>query len=134
MNRRAIFLVASLAVTTACGGRNPVDSEVIAPNKILDFDFLYARNCSGCHGPDGRGGAAIALGDPVYLSIADDAVIRRVTSDGVLGTSMPAFAEHSGGMLTDDQINVIIGGMRARWPKPAAQSNVAALGDANPPP
>ena len=84
----------------------------------MDFDFLYARNCSGCHGPDGKGGAAIGLGDPVYLAIADDAVIRRVTSSGVAGTSMPAFAQHSGGMLTDDQINVMVGGIRSRWAKP----------------
>jgi cytochrome c oxidase cbb3-type subunit III len=41
---------------------------------------------------------------------------------------MPAFAQHSGGMLTDDQINVIVAGMRARWAKPDA------LRGANPPP
>ena len=52
----------------------------------MDFNFLYARNCAGCHGPNGKGGAAIGLGDPVYLAIADDATIRRVTADGVPGT------------------------------------------------
>ena len=101
---------------------------MIPPNKIMDFNSLYARNCAGCHGPDGKGGAAIGLGDPVYLAIADDATIRRVTADGVAGTSMPAFAQHSGGMLTDDQIDVIVGGIRTRWAKPDA------LRDANPPP
>jgi mono/diheme cytochrome c family protein len=105
-----------------------VDSAVIPPAKILDFDFLYARNCAGCHGPDGKGGVAIGLADPVYLAIADDAAIRHVTADGVAGTSMPAFAQHSGGMLTDDQINVIAGGIRARWFK------AEALRDAHPPP
>ncbi len=120
MKRRAIFLAAALAVTTACKDRKPVDPEVIAPNKITDFSVLYARNCAGCHGSDGRGGAAIALGDPVYLAIADDSTIRRVTADGVKGTSMPAFAQHSGGMLTDDQINVILHGIRTRWSKPDA--------------
>jgi mono/diheme cytochrome c family protein len=86
----------------------------------MDFSFLYARNCSGCHGEDGKGGAAIGLGDPVYLAIADDATIRRVTADGVAGTSMPAFAQHSGGMLTDEQIDVIVSGIRIRWAKPDA--------------
>jgi cytochrome c oxidase cbb3-type subunit 3 len=118
MNRRAIFLAAALAVTIACGDHKPVGSEVIAPNKIADFGLLYARNCAGCHGSEGKGGAAIALGDPVYLAIADDSTIRRVTADGVQGTSMPAFAQHSGGMLTDDQVNVIVGGIRTRWAKP----------------
>jgi|ERR1700678_436269 cytochrome c oxidase cbb3-type subunit III len=128
MNWRAMFLTASLAVSTACGPRDPVASAVIPPNKIMDFRSLYGRNCAGCHGPDGKAGLAIGLGDPVYLAIADDSTILRVTADGVPGTSMPAFAQHSGGMLTDDQINGIIGGIRARWFKPDL------LRDANPPP
>jgi mono/diheme cytochrome c family protein len=130
MNRRVICFAAALAVTTACGDHKPVDSEVIAPNKITDFGLLYARNCAGCHGTEGKGGAAIALGDPVYLAIADDSTIRRVTADGVQGTSMPAFAQHSGGMLTDDQINVILRGIRTRW----ALSNVDALHGSDAPP
>jgi cytochrome c oxidase cbb3-type subunit 3 len=126
MNYTATVLAASLAVTTACGTRNPADVQVIPPNRIMDFTFLYARNCSGCHGPNGTGGAAIGLGDPVYLAIADDAIIRRVTAEGVAGTSMPAFAEHSGGMLTDNQIDVIIHGIRTRWAKPDALRDVNA--------
>jgi mono/diheme cytochrome c family protein len=120
MNRAAVVLAVSLSLATACGTRNPADVQVIPPGKIMDFSFLYARNCSGCHGPDGTGGAAISLSDPVYLAIADDATIRRVTADGVAGTSMPAFAQRSGGMLTDGQIDVIIQGIRTRWAKPDA--------------
>src|ERR1700689_2311898 len=134
MKRRVMLSAIALLTNIACGtrgnapGRPPVDSPVIPPSKIVDFSFLYARNCAGCHGPDGKGGAAIGLGDPVYLAIADDATIRRITADGVPRTTMPAFAQHSGGMLTDDQINVIIGGIRA-WAKPGG-----ALGDVHPPP
>jgi cytochrome c oxidase cbb3-type subunit 3 len=120
MKYTATVLAVSLAFATACGIRNPADVQVIPPNGIMDFSFLYARNCSGCHGPNGTGGAAIGLGDPVYLAIADDATIRRVTADGVAGTSMPAFAQHSGGMMTDDQIDVIVSGIRTRWAKPDA--------------
>ena len=90
-------------------------SETLAPNQILDFDTLYAENCAGCHGAEGRGGAAIALASPVYLSIADDAAIRKVIASGVRGTSMPAFAVSAGGMLTDKQIDVITSGIRSRW-------------------
>ena len=128
MNYMAILLAACVAATTACGARNPADAQVVPPNNIMDFSYLYAKNCSGCHGQNGQGGAAIALGDPVYLAIADDAAIRRVTADGVAGTSMPAFAQHSGGMLTDQQISVIVGGIRTRWAKPDA------LRGADPPP
>ena len=90
-------------------------SETLAPNQILDFDTLYAENCAGCHGAEGRGGAAIALASPVYLSIADDAAIRKVIASGVRGTSMPAFAVSAGGMLTDKQIDVTTSGIRSRW-------------------
>jgi cytochrome c oxidase cbb3-type subunit 3 len=125
--KRTIVLAVSLAVMTGCGTRNPSDVPVVRPDKIMDFTLLYAGNCSGCHGRDGKGGAATGLGDPVYLAIADDATIRRVAADGVAGTPMPAFAQHSGGMLTDDQIDVIIRGIRT-WAKPDI------LPDANVPP
>jgi len=127
MNRRAILWRASILtlalITTACGireaapGRPAADSLVIPPNSIMTFGVLYAKNCSGCHGPEGKGGAAIGLGDPVYLAIAGDVTISRVISDGIAGTSMPAFAQHSGGMLTDGQIKVIVDGIRTRWAK-----------------
>ena len=141
MNHRAILatgmlatMVAATLATTACGtrdivaGRPPADSQVVPPANIMDFSLLYAKNCAGCHGPDGKGGAAIGLGNPVYLAIADDATLIRVTANGVPGTSMPAFAQHSGGMLTDDQIDAIVHGIRNHWGKPDALHN------ANPPP
>jgi mono/diheme cytochrome c family protein len=118
------LILASLAVTTACGlhqgppGQPAADAQPIPPTKILDFVLLYGRNCAGCHGQNGSGGAAIGLGDPVYLAIADDPTITRVTSDGVPGTTMPAFAQRSGGMLTDDQITAIVRGIRSQWAKP----------------
>jgi mono/diheme cytochrome c family protein len=102
-------------------------SEVLAPTQILEFSTLYAENCAGCHGAEGRGGAAIALADPVYLAIADDAAMRKVIANGVPGTAMPAFAQSSGGMLTDKQIDVITSQMRSRW------SRRGILDAANPP-
>jgi cytochrome c oxidase cbb3-type subunit 3 len=134
MKRGIVILEAALIASMACGaggrapGRPAADSQTIPPSKIMDFNLLYAQNCAGCHGRDGRGGPAIGLANPVYLVIADDATMRRVTADGVQGTAMPAFAEHSGGMLTDDQIDAIINGIRTRWARPDA------LQGADPPP
>jgi mono/diheme cytochrome c family protein len=108
-------------------GRPSQDDVPVTPNEITDFKILYADNCSGCHGSDGNGGAAIALNNPVYLAIADDAIVRRATSNGIPGTSMPAFAQSAGGMLTQKQIDVIVNGIRERWSKPDA------LHGANPP-
>jgi mono/diheme cytochrome c family protein len=104
-----------------------VDSPVITPAQVSDFSVLYAQNCTGCHGPYGQSGLAVGLGDPVYLAIADDTIIRRVTAEGVSGTAMPAFAQQAGGMLTDAQIDIIVSGIRERWAK------AGILGQAKPP-
>src|SRR5437660_9468514 len=94
----------------------------------IEFDILYATNCAGCHGADGKGGAARGLADPVFLRIADEATLRRVTANGVPGTAMPAFAKSAGGTLTDQQIDSIVSGMRTRW------ATVEAVSDLDPPP
>ena len=107
-------------------GRPGKDSETPAPDEILDFTVLYTENCAGCHGADGRGGAAIALANPVYLAIADESAMRKVTADGVRGTSMPAFAQSAGGMLTNKQIDVITAQIRARWGRPGILNGVEA--------
>ena len=78
MNRLR-YLCASAALSlllSACSsphGQPQRDSEAVAPNQVLDFTTLYAQNCAGCHGAQGRGGAAISLADPVYLAIVDEA-------------------------------------------------------------
>jgi cytochrome c oxidase cbb3-type subunit III len=96
-------------------GRPSKGSETPAPNEISDFRTLYAENCAGCHGTQGRGGAAIALADPIYLAIVDEPSMRKVIANGVHGTSMPAFAQNAGGMLTDKQIAVISSGIFSQW-------------------
>jgi cytochrome c oxidase cbb3-type subunit 3 len=132
ISHRAFLVAASFLAITACARETPVDSQVIRPSGIMDFNVLYSKNCAGCHGPEGKGGAAIGLADPVYLAIADDATIARIAANGVPGTSMPAFAQHAGGLLVDDQINVIVKGIRA-WARPGALRNVDAVRDAPPP-
>ena len=108
-------------------GRPGLDSTVVRPSEILDFNVLYSQNCAACHGVAGKGSAANALADPVFLAIADDAEILRVTANGTPGTPMPAFAKSAGGMLTDKQIDVLVRGIRS-WQKPGG------LNGTNPPP
>ena len=83
----AIFL----AGCSAPHGQPRNGSEVLAPNEVLEFGPLFAENCAACHGVEGTGGAAIALANPVYLAIADDASIRKVIAQGVPGTAMRSF-------------------------------------------
>ena len=115
------------AATANWPGKPHPESRELRPEEVKDFAELYRHNCSGCHGPEGKGGAALALANPVYLAIADDETIRRVTSNGVPGTAMPAFAREAGGTLTGDQIDVLVREIRSRWSRPDA------LGGATPP-
>jgi cytochrome c oxidase cbb3-type subunit 3 len=129
---RYLCTSAALGITLLSGCNSPPGqprrgSETRAPSEVLEFRTLYAENCAGCHGSEGRGGAALALADPVYLAIADEAAIRKVIANGVNGTSMPAFGQSAGGMLTDKQIDVITGGIRSHWSRPGL------LNGANPP-
>src|SRR5262249_35678866 len=126
----SVFAALGATLLWGCGsphGQPRKGSETLAPNEVLEFGTLYAENCGGCHGEAGRGGAAIALANPVYLAVADEAAVRRVIASGVRGTAMPAFAESAGGMLTDKQIDVITSEIRSRW------SRRGILDGANPP-
>ena len=130
MNRFPPFLAVGAILLSACSkphGQPDANAEELAPSEVMEFATLYSQNCAGCHGDNGRGGAAIALADPVYLAIVDDQSLRKVISNGVRGTSMSAFANSAGGMLTDPQIDVITQQIRAQWSKPGI------LDGANPP-
>jgi mono/diheme cytochrome c family protein len=118
----ATALAAAIALT-ACDrlpGRPRPDARELAPSEVMAFEPLYARNCAGCHGETGRLGAARALNDPVYLAVVPPERMRQVITAGVPGTAQPAFAIAAGGSLTDQQIDVLVRGIRDRWQRPAA--------------
>src|SRR5216684_628224 len=71
--------IVGLLTCGACGsfsGAHRPESAVVPPSQVVDFNALYGQNCAGCHGVGGKGGAAIALANPVFLAIADDTAIR----------------------------------------------------------
>jgi cytochrome c oxidase cbb3-type subunit 3 len=116
--RRSLFvLLPMLSLSCAAPGKHATEEAVIRPSEVTDFRVLYAQNCSGCHGPNGQGALTVAIGKPVYLAIADDPTIRRVTEEGRAGTAMPAFSQKAGGFLTDAQIDILVRGIRA-WSRP----------------
>jgi len=96
-------------------GRPGPDPEVVRPEKVLDFRVLYKSNCAGCHGDNGRGGAAISLANPVYLAVAGEGNLQHILKHGVRGTLMPAFGKSAGGTLTDQQVDVLVKGMLQDW-------------------
>ena len=89
-----------------------------APADVTDFNQLYAQNCAGCHGAGGRLGAARSLNDPLYLAFVTDDVMRQAIATGRAGISMPAFSGQAGGHLTDQQIEILVTGIRTQWSRP----------------
>ena len=119
MKRRATWaLLAAVSLLAACdalpGKPTPADRP-LRPSEVIDFTTLFAQNCSGCHGPEGLLGGARPLNDPVYLAIVGRDRLIRLTAEGVSGTTMPGFATSAGGMLTDQQIEILADGMLSRW-------------------
>jgi len=134
LNSLRIPLVASCLLTVAglgCSGvaGHPGPPAVEPrPDQVSNFEDLYRANCAGCHGDQGRHGAAISLANPVYLSLAGLSNIDRVSGAGVPGTLMPGFSKAAGGLLTDKQVLIIAQGVVSKW------GNANALGGQTPPP
>ena len=118
----ATFVVAGCALVP---GKPKAEERWVPPAQITDFNQLYSQNCAGCHGTVGRLGSAPPLNDPLYLAVANADALREVTAKGVAGTAMPAFAEQSGGSLTDKQIDALVEGMRSQWGRPNDFKDVA---------
>jgi len=124
------FCLVGLSFCSGCqppGKPTPADV-VLKPAEVRDFSTLYSQNCAGCHGREGKGSAAFALANPVFLAIAGDDTIRRAITSGVRGSLMPAFALSAGGTLTDGQVEILAHEIRARW------ANSKDLLGASPPP
>lgn len=118
------FMVCWAALLGGCG-HAPGDppNPMLRPTEVSDFATLYKQNCAACHGANGQNGPAIDLANPEYQALVDDASLRRWISDGMPGTEMSAFAQSSGGMLTDAQVNALVAGMRMQWLQPNVYGN-----------
>src|SRR5579875_3288660 len=121
---------ASLALLLALTGCGPMPGATSAiqppprPHEVVDFRTLFEQNCQACHGAGGQNGPAMDLANPEFQAMIDDDRLRDIISHGLPGTQMPAWAESAGGMLTDQQINAIIAGMRKEWFRPNALAGV----------
>lgn len=134
MKLRFILLITSLALV-ACDppGRPKPSAKWEAPHAISDFDTLYRENCLACHSFGATVAASNPMDDPLYLSVLPEEVLRKVVSDGIPGTSMPAFSHEHGGPLSHEQVEIIVKGILAKRPAtPPVQPlppYSAALGD-----
>jgi len=122
----AMLLGVSLAGCDILPGRARAreQRETVSP-QVATFHALYGQQCAGCHGRDGRLGAARPLNDAVYLALVPAARLRQVIAEGVPGTAQPAFAIGAGGTLTDEQIDALVQGLLAAWARPDATEGVS---------
>jgi mono/diheme cytochrome c family protein len=122
MSRRLLAALTAVLVAVGCSppGRPVAAAPEGIPEQVTDFALLFQTHCSGCHGTEGRGGAALALADPLYLAIADDGVLTAAIRGGIAGSLMPAFGQSAGGLLTDGQVKALVRGMRGQWARPDA--------------
>ncbi len=104
----------------AMPGRPSAADREVLPTQVTSFAALYGRHCAGCHGADGRLGAARSLNDPLYLALVPTDMFRTIIAQGVPGGMAHAFAAGAGGPLTDAQIGILVREMRARWGRPGA--------------
>jgi cytochrome c oxidase cbb3-type subunit III len=134
MRPHYVVALAALPLAVALAGCNRLPGDVAAqethprPDQVTDFPTLYNTNCRACHGENGRNGPAMDLANPEFQALVDDNTLRRIISDGLPGTQMPAWAQSAGGMLTNQQIDAVIAGMRKQWATPNP------FGGATPPP
>ena len=124
----ALPLLATTLAGCSLPGRPGPNHVPARPDQVTDFTELYQQNCQACHGVNGKQGMAVSLANPAYLAYAGKEHIAQVTANGIGGSLMPAFANNAGGLLTDQQIEILADGVIARW------GNAAALGGAVPPP
>jgi cytochrome c oxidase cbb3-type subunit 3 len=121
----ALLLAATVAACDGLPGRPRPEGRQLPPIDVLGFEPLYAANCAGCHGADGRLGPARALNDPVYLALVPPDRLRKIIAEGVPGTLMPAHLQAAGGQLTSAQVDAIAKGMLSRWAKPDVVKGLA---------
>ena len=109
---RCLLLTAAMTILVACGNG---PEQYVLPDQVTTFGALYKDNCAGCHGLNGRYGAARPLNDRLYLALIGEDRLRHVIANGVPGTTMPPFAQNQGGTLTDRQISMLADEMLKKW-------------------
>jgi mono/diheme cytochrome c family protein len=96
-------------------GKPNRDDRPVPDDQMLQFGWLYSRNCAGCHGADGKLGPAPPLNDATFLAIVPEEKLLRVIREGRHGTPMPGFAQSSGGSLTSAQVSALAEGIKLHW-------------------
>lgn len=122
MIRPTLLLIALLALggCDRMPGKPQPDSRWKPASKTVDFEVLYRQNCIGCHGLGQVVAGSIAMDNQTYLAVIPRTRLLQIISSGIPATAMPGFSSEAGGLLTAEQIEILVNGILAR--KPAAPS------------
>jgi mono/diheme cytochrome c family protein len=117
MSRRILCAAVTSLAALALGGcdfpgRPKENGGDATSTRQLSFGSLFAQHCAGCHGKDGYLGAAPPLNDALYRAIVPREQVEQAVRDGRKGTPMPAFARRQGGSLSDEEIAVLVRGIK----------------------
>ncbi len=94
-------------------GKPDINKKWEPPSAVTSFERLYVENCQGCHGHGDKVAGSIALDNPMFLAVISEPQLLGIITDGVPHTGMPAFTESKGGLITEQQIDILAKGIKA---------------------
>ncbi len=98
------------------GEMTQVPHRFVIPWDLDRGNQLFASNCAGCHGVEGKGSWAPELNNEGFLSAATDGFLQATIIRGRTGTAMRAFGRGSNGLvdLSAENVDDIVAYMR-QW-------------------
>lgn len=93
------------------GVEDPVElSRDPVPGDVALGAAIYGEKCTVCHGENGEGISAPAIGKPMLLATATDDFLRYAIKEGRDSTPMPAFKDS----LSQNEIDAVTAFLRSR--------------------
>jgi putative heme-binding domain-containing protein len=112
--------VGALVVAGMCAAGAGFAQPRYLPGEIEGGGRLYSANCTGCHGPEGDGVAAVNFSKGQFRRASSDDDIARIIVSGIPGTPMPP------GNFSGSQAATIVAYLRSL----AGSGGTTASGDA----
>lgn len=82
----------------------------VVTGDIVRGEEIFAGECAICHGENGEGEIAPAIGNPAMLALTTDNFLRYAIENGRDGTDMPAF----GPLLSAEEIDAVTAFLRSK--------------------
>lgn len=114
---RRTLLAVACATAAVAGG--PAAPALAAPGDAARGSELYGRFCSGCHGPDGRGGAHTfmphveTLTKKGYIEQVPDEYLYGVIADGGASVGKSSYMPAWGKRLQEQDIWDLVAHIRS---------------------